>query len=366
MTAQDSEEIHPEVAEFSAGQFEVLARSLGLFVVFLDPDLEIAYVSREAAKLLSGGVEEEFRKLWREGLRDRVRQLMLREKGPEVDMEILLDPDDGVFQSCILRVVSISEKDCRGYLALVTPRRAAEAAKDALRLASRMENLARFYRSHVHDLKAPLNAMALAVQALKVKIARREDSGTRSQEVQYLETLKAEVDRLERMLTKLLEETAPTPDEEEREYDLTAQMEDIVSLLEPLASDRGISIKLEVPSGVELRMLAGPDRVKQVLVNLATNAIEAMPSGGTLVLAVVENGGRYDLRVEDTGPGVPEELLAAIWGVHFTTKEKGTGIGLTVVKSVVESLGGTVRARRRDPKGMSFEVSFPPSRLRCL
>lgn len=366
MSGREEELIPPEVAaEFSARHFELLARSLGLLVVVLDPDLEITYVSREAALFLSGGVEDEFRRLWREGLRERLRRNLLRDER-QVDFEIFLEPGDGVVQSCLLRVVWIGEKDCQGYVALVTPRRAAEAARGALRLASRMENLARFFRSSVHDLRAPLNAMALAVQALRVSLARRDDGGTRSQEAQYLETLKNEVDRLDRMLTRLLEETAPASNQGEKEYDLVAQMEDVASFLRPLASDSRVEIELRVPPGAEFRMVADPDRVRQVLVNLSINAIEAMPEGGRLVLAVDRVGEHCRLRIEDTGAGVPDELLSRIWGVHFTTKEKGTGIGLTVVKAVVEDLGGTVRARRLEPKGMCFEVTFPASRLRCV
>ena len=101
-------------------------------------------------------------------------------------------------------------------------------------------------------------------------------------------------------------------------------------------------------------------RFARVLLNLAKNAVEAMPKGGILWLTLAEHGGKVVFRVADTGCGIPEDLLPSIFEPFVTRgKSKGTGLGLAIVKSVVESHHGTIAVQSTPGKGTSFEITLP-------
>jgi signal transduction histidine kinase len=102
------------------------------------------------------------------------------------------------------------------------------------------------------------------------------------------------------------------------------------------------------------------DHLKQAVLNVAINGLEVLPESGTLSI-VLQSGddGRAALAVRDTGPGIPLELQARIFDMHFTTKETGTGIGLYVARSIVESEGGTLVVAATGPEGTTFSILLP-------
>ena len=101
-------------------------------------------------------------------------------------------------------------------------------------------------------------------------------------------------------------------------------------------------------------------RFARVLLNLAKNAVEAMPKGGILWLTLGEHGGKVVFRVADTGCGIPEDLLPSIFEPFVTRgKSTGTGLGLAIVKSVVESHHGTIAVQSTPGKGTAFEITLP-------
>jgi signal transduction histidine kinase len=96
-----------------------------------------------------------------------------------------------------------------------------------------------------------------------------------------------------------------------------------------------------------------------VLLNLLTNAREAMPEGGRLRVATRRNGGSIEVEVTDTGKGIPAEHLSKVFDPFFTTKEKGTGLGLAISYGIVRDHGGTLTVRSREGAGTTFLVTVP-------
>lgn len=121
------------------------------------------------------------------------------------------------------------------------------------------------------------------------------------------------------------------------------------------AEAHGVRVCCELPSPLP-RLRAEPERLRQALVHLASNAIEAMADGGTLTLRARGVEGGVELDVEDTGPGVPDER--AIFDPFFTTKPSGTGLGLTVVHRTVMDHGGAIRVVS-DPGRTCFTLTLP-------
>ena len=101
------------------------------------------------------------------------------------------------------------------------------------------------------------------------------------------------------------------------------------------------------------------DLLKQALLNIAVNALEAMTGGGGLAIKLESRLGRAILIVQDTGPGIPADDPEKIWELHYTTKKAGTGIGLYVAHSVVESFGGAISVDSHDGQGTCFTISLP-------
>jgi signal transduction histidine kinase len=101
--------------------------------------------------------------------------------------------------------------------------------------------------------------------------------------------------------------------------------------------------------------------MSQVFINLVMNAIHAMPEGGTLRVGLAQNNDRVQLTVADTGHGIPQGALPKIFEPFFTTKEfgKGTGLGLTVVKGIIEEHQGTITVESEEGKGTVFTISLP-------
>jgi two-component system sensor histidine kinase HydH len=121
-------------------------------------------------------------------------------------------------------------------------------------------------------------------------------------------------------------------------------------------TERGVRIEQQVPNDLPLVMADG-DKLKQVVVNLCKNAVEAMPDGGTLTLWLQRAGERLTLEVADTGKGIP--MGVNIFEPFVTTKPEGTGLGLAIVRQIVAAHGGTLDYTSAQGKGTTFFVTLP-------
>ena len=109
-------------------------------------------------------------------------------------------------------------------------------------------------------------------------------------------------------------------------------------------------------------LFSDPDIIKRVMVNLVTNAVQAMPKGGKLCIRAYQDGGDTVLTVDDTGCGIPKDVSSKLFTPLFTTKAKGQGFGLAVVKRMTEALGGTVTFESEVGKGTKFFIRLPSNK----
>jgi signal transduction histidine kinase len=233
-----------------------------------------------------------------------------------------------------------------------------EALQHELGLAIQMRGLTRFYAAFVHDLKAPLNAMVLTLELLKLNVQEAGDgSGTQDKQLRYVGVLNEEIRRLDRQLRNLLSHTA-TSGQQRQEVDLRVLLHELEALLAPQAKHQRVTLTARVPDEA-VTLVANADRLKQAMLNVLINALEAMPSGGTLDIELERRNGSACVVVRDDGPGIQPELLASIYDMHFTTKSGGTGVGLYVARSVVQAHGGTIEVHSAPGQGTTFMVSLP-------
>jgi signal transduction histidine kinase len=230
----------------------------------------------------------------------------------------------------------------------LTERRQIEAR---LRQADRLAAVGRLAAGLAHEVRNPLAALSGSIQLIKEEgVARPE----------LLDIVLRETDRLKLVTGQFLDFAKPRGSLQ-KQCDLVALAEEAISLLEK-SCDGNSAVTFTLQQGAERVMVEGaPDELKQVFWNLGLNAIQAMPSGGRLAVAIrqdlSERGtGWAAIEFTDTGRGIPAAELDRIFDPFYTTKPGGTGLGLGIARKIVDSLGGSIEVISREGGGATFRV----------
>jgi len=220
--------------------------------------------------------------------------------------------------------------------------------------ASRAATTTQVLRSQIHDIRAPLNAIVLNLDLLRSAIPDHDDPEAL---IGYVDVAMTELERVNRSLGRLLTSAGPRA-ERWRRVDVQRLMRELVRLVRAQAASRNIRIKASL--GREpARVLGYRDRLKQVVLNVMNNAMEAMPRGGHLEVSLEARDGGFDLVFADTGRGIPPELVDRVFDLHVTSRSGGSGLGLFVVRSVVEAHGGEVRLESSPGEGTTVTLHLP-------
>lgn len=340
-------------------RMDALLKAVDVGVLMLEPDGGLGFASARAADLLGYTTPSALGSAWNDELRDTVAQVVDQPSGTtagkRVDCE--LPPGRGAGR-VRLESYELGEGTCEGYLVIVRSVESLDALHSELGLAMQMRGLTRFYAAFTHDLKAPLNAMVMTLELLKRSVDdTQEASAAREKQLAYVATLNQEVRRLDRQLRTLLTHTA-SPSEKRDAVDLGALLQELQALLTPQARAQGVALTLDLPEE-PVQLVGWGDRLKQAMLNILINALEAMPDGGQLTMALARHADGARITVRDSGPGIPPELLASIYHMHVTTKSGGTGVGLYVARSVVQAHGGEIDVQSTPSDGTCFVLTLP-------
>lgn len=239
-----------------------------------------------------------------------------------------------------------------------------EGALDTVRLtqdrlvqSEKMAALGEMAARIAHEIKNPLTVIG----GFSARMARK-DPGSREPAtvVRYAEIILKEVQRLERIVQETLyfsREAVLSP----RPVDLHAEIGEVLAMFTEELTESGIETVLDL-AAASRGISADPDQIRQVLWNLVSNAVQAMEKGGTLSVATrdaVEDGEGILLLVGDTGGGIPHDAVHNIFNPFFTTKPRGTGLGLPIVHAIVQKHGGTIHLDNREGEGVTFAVFLP-------
>jgi len=269
------------------------------------------------------------------------RELLgLRKNGTEFPVEIGLNPirtADGM--RVLAAIVDITER---------------RRMEEQLRRTERLAELGTLSSGMAHEIGTPMNVILGRAEYLMQRI---EDPTVKK----GLETIVAQVERITKIMNQLLTFARRRP-MERRPMDLRNTVADCLDVVQERLARCDIKVETDLTDAPE-SLLADPDQMSQVLLNLVLNAIHAMPSGGTLRLVVKEDAGRALIRVSDTGHGIPTEYLSKVFDPFFTTKDvgKGTGLGLTVVHGIIHEHGGSITVESEVDRGTTFTITLPLS-----
>ena len=277
-------------------------------------------------------------------------------------------PDGSLFGTLCLhhrepRAFSDDERALLAVLARITgdevarERARGELAAAVDRLTRAEELRAELVEELAHELRAPLQVIDGYVEGMLDGVLEREDA--------TLALIRREAGRSVRLLDDLAYltrlETAARPEQPER-VDLAAAVEDAVARFAPLAAAAGTSLRAEVGAAYAL---VPPGRLEQVLVNLTRNALRAVADDGSAVVLFARDDGDWAVvGVEDDGPGIPADEIARVFDRFFRGRatrdqQRGSGLGLTVVRRIVEDAGGNVSAQQCERRGVRVIVRLP-------
>ena len=244
-----------------------------------------------------------------------------------------------------------------------------------LNYSRKLAALGRLMAGVAHEVKNPLNAMTIHLELLKSKLAKQRElvgsvassrpdapnpkPQTPSSDVgKHVDIISKEIQRLDQVLNGFLRFARPDELKLQPTH-LASVISDVVTTVTPEAEARKVTVKYECPPGLP-EINADPGMLRQALLNLAINGCQAMADGGTLRISCrTASRRRVEIDVEDTGVGIPPEHLQKIFDLYFTTKEKGSGIGLSMVYRIVQLHDGEVEVQSTPGSGTRFRLVFP-------
>jgi len=206
-----------------------------------------------------------------------------------------------------------------------------------------------------HDIRNPLQAITGDVYLAKEELASTAESDEKKSVLESLQEIEKNTDYINKIVADLQDFARPLkPNVEES---------DIKQIIDDLLKKNGLPENVKVSIKIESdarKVLADSAFINRIMYNLVTNAIQAMPKGGKLTIHTYKESNDTVISVKDTGVGIPESVKGKLFTPMFTTKSKGQGFGLAVIKRMSEALGGTVAFESEEGKGTTFKIRLPP------
>ncbi len=225
------------------------------------------------------------------------------------------------------------------------------ALTDQLIRADRLAAMGELTAGVAHEVRNPLGVIRASVQLLEdaeCDASRIHDAGA---------VIKQEIDRLDKVIKALLDFGRPSKPTMLL-TDVADVLTDVVLFTSRFASQSEVVIEEHIPADLS-PVVADPDQLKQVFLNLITNAVQAMEdAGGTIVLAATERDDFLEVSVTDSGPGIPPSDIGKVFDPFYSTRDAGTGLGLTIVHRIIDEHDGHIEVES-GPDGTTFKVSLP-------
>ncbi|HLJ25581.1 MAG TPA: ATP-binding protein [Candidatus Angelobacter sp.] len=224
--------------------------------------------------------------------------------------------------------------------------------EDEIELSRRLAAIGRLTSGVAHEVKNPINAIVVHLEVLRQKL-HQVDPDTR----RHMDVIGAEIRRLDRVVQTLVDFTRPV---ELRlvEIDLRRLVDDVATLASPEAERHHVHIERQ-SSADPLPVRVDADLVKQAILNIVLNGVQAMSEGGSLHMNSRREGDGAIITVRDEGPGIPAEIRDKIYNLYFTTKKGGTGIGLSMAYRVLQLHNGSLEFDSTEGSGVTFTLRLP-------
>ncbi len=224
--------------------------------------------------------------------------------------------------------------------------------EDEIETSRRLSASSRITRGVAHEVKNPINAIVLHLQLLQHKLQQVDPDSKR-----HMDIIGSEIHRLDRVVQILVDFTRQRELHIE-EVDLRRVVEDVLLLAAPDAEAHAVHIVRDLPLE-PLTVKADIDFMKQALLNVVINGEQAMPGGGTLTVTARREDNEALVAIRDQGTGIPKEVQEKIFGLYFTTRKGGSGIGLAQTYQIMQWHYGSVDFETTEGQGTTFRLRIP-------
>ncbi|MDE3061516.1 MAG: PAS domain-containing sensor histidine kinase [Acidobacteriota bacterium] len=270
---------------------------------------------------------------------DLVLQEILTEAGRRIEASVNVIHDDRTNQKL-------------GALVTLHDPESVEQIESELELSRRMAAIGRLTSGVGHEVKNPINAIVVHLELLRNKLGDTNSAATR-----HLEVIDAEIRRLDRVVQTLVDFSRPV-ELQLREHDLRRVIGDVLALAGEELSTRNVALETGMPPN-PLTCFVDADLMKQAVLNVILNGVQAMNTGGKLRVALEDDKKMAILRIRDEGPGIPEEIRGKIFDLYFTTKSEGSGIGLAMTYRILQLHHGSIDVQSEPGHGSEFQMQIP-------
>jgi signal transduction histidine kinase len=239
-----------------------------------------------------------------------------------------------------------------GALVTFTDLESRERISTQLQVSERMAQLGRITAGVAHEVKNPLNSMRLWLENLRMSLPEGDDLPH-----QAVQILDKEIDRLDTVVKRFLDFTRP-PEMHQEETNLKDLLEEVLGVERPLLDRTNVAVEAHFSADVP-PVLVDRQLLKQALMNLLLNAVQAMPGGGQLTVSLVRRAEIACIEIEDTGTGIAPEHQLRIFQLFFTTRPGGSGIGLASTFRTVQLHNGSIDFKSEVGRGTTFRIELP-------
>ncbi len=295
----------------------------------------------------------------------RYIELKVQQKAGDEDNEFTFQKGDKL-QTIAVTVFSYkssSERVRSSYVVMFSDVTEHNANEARLRRSENLASMTTMAAGVAHEIKNPLAAMAIHLQLLRKAFGRKE-SLTLDDAQRYLDVLDEEINRLNSIVVDFLFAVRPM-DTRLRLGQIGRTLEEVAKFVAPELAEHHVKLKLDFPNSLP-RLEYDEHLIKQALLNLIKNAMNAMEGGGMLILQARHDQNQVLLKVIDTGIGMDEQTQLKIFEPYFTTKATGTGLGLTVVYKIMKEHKGDITVQSKLGEGTTFTLYFPVPRSERL
>ena len=342
-------------------RLEIVLDSMNDGILVSDTDHHLLLTNKTAERLLpllrteSSGESLVWQSIADEDVADFVRDSLQHEDSVnEYEFTVSNGDTDRILSITITPLVHAGSIE--GNIVLVKDVSEKRAREARLRRAESLASLTTLAAGVAHEIKNPLGSIGIHLQLANKALSgesRVEPESIR----QYLGVIGEEVERLNRTVVNFLFAVRPM-DVNPVDASLNDVIEDLAEFVRPELEQSGISLELDLAEDLP-RLDLDEKYLKQALLNLVKNAIAAMPDGGTLRFVSLLRDDMVVLRICDTGVGMSEEVMNKIFEPYFTTRDNGSGIGLTLVYKIVREHYGDITVSSEEGHGTTFTISLP-------
>lgn len=252
-----------------------------------------------------------------------------------------------IWTECAISKIVDQEKNDYFYVTMVKDNSNKKEAEEMMIRSEKMSVAGQLAAGIAHEIRNPLTSLKGFMQLLQAGVNRKEE---------YYKIMIDEIEKMESITSELLFISKPLTNNKKEE---TAEImvHEIVALLLPQARLKNVNIIWEEKD--KHSVLCDRSQIKQVLINIVKNAIEALETNGTIEITITEKDAELEIAIIDDGPGIPEEIMHKLGEPFFTTKKSGTGLGLMITKQILEKHYGRLEIEQNTNVGSTFKIILP-------